>query len=171
MERLDEGLGAFDARDVAAVVERIEGPAEACAGLLGDPKAHDPVVPAPDQRNGHADLLELIWWDPPYTDPPQQLTVGRTHARLGSSVDVVRLERLPALTSLRPYAVGIEEHLAREPLVGGRARAPDVAYERGQRAPGAGRKGPSEPESTRTIPRSRSPCSIAKWAAKDPPSE
>src|SRR5215211_8421013 len=107
MERVEEGIGAFDARDVAAVVDRIQGPTEVRAGLLGDPEAHDPVVPAPDQRNGHADLPELIRWDPPHADAPQQLTVGRTHARLGRSVDVVRLERLPAFTTLRPNAVGV----------------------------------------------------------------
>src|SRR5215217_9556317 len=117
MERLQESIRAFDARDVAAVVDRIEWPAEARVGLHGDPKPHDPVVPAPDERNGHVDLPELIGWDPSHADPPQQLTVGGTHARLGRSVDVVRLERLPALTSFSPNAVGIEEHLAREPLV------------------------------------------------------
>lgn len=76
MERIEEDIGSFDARDVAALVDRIEGPAEVRAGLLGDPETHDPVVPAPDERNGHADLPELIRWDPPHADLPQQLTVG-----------------------------------------------------------------------------------------------
>jgi hypothetical protein len=134
MECVEEGVGAFDARDVAALVDRVQGPAESRAGLLGDPEAHDPVVPAPDQRNGHADLPELIGWDPPHADPPQQLTVGCAHARLNCSVDVVRPERLPALASLGPNTVGIEEHLAREPVVGGRARAPDIPHQRDQRA-------------------------------------
>src|SRR5215212_10668925 len=113
MERLQEGIWAFDVRDVAAVVDRIERPAEVRAGLLGDPETHDPVVPAPDERNGHADLPELIRWDPPHADAPQQLTVGGAHARLRRSVDVVCLECLPAFTTLRPNPIGIKEHLTR----------------------------------------------------------
>src|SRR3712207_6576337 len=68
-------------------------------------------------------------------DPPQQLTVGSAHAGLDRSVNVVSLERFPAcITPLGPNVVGIEEHLAREPVVGGRAGAPHVPHERGQRA-------------------------------------
>src|ERR671910_1223228 len=134
MERIEEDIGSFDARDVAALVDRIERPAEVRAGLLGDPETHDPVVPAPDERNGHADLPELIRWEPPHADAPQQLTVGGAHTRLRRSVDVVRLECLPAFTTLGTNPIGIKEHLTREPLVGSRARVHDVPYEGDQRA-------------------------------------
>ena len=56
---IDKGVGSFADREVPAVVDRVERPAEPSAGLLCDPETGDPIAAAPDQCNGHADLPEL----------------------------------------------------------------------------------------------------------------
>ena len=81
---IDEGAGAFADREVAAVVDRVERPAKPSAGLLCDPEAGDPIVAAPDQCNGHADLPELISRDARHVYPEQESLVSRTHARQAS---------------------------------------------------------------------------------------
>ena len=59
-------------------------------------ETRDPVVPAPDQRNGRADLYELIGWDPRHVYPAQELIVGRPHTALRSPIHVVLRETPPS---------------------------------------------------------------------------
>jgi hypothetical protein len=81
---------------MAATVDRVEGPSAPPHRLLGDPKPHYPVVPAPDQRHGDSDRRELVGRDPART-PSHEPTVGFAHARLGDPVEVVGLESAQAV--------------------------------------------------------------------------
>jgi hypothetical protein len=60
---------------VGAVVDGMQGPAEAGACAFGVPDAHKPVASAPDKGDGHADASELIGGHPPRADPPHQFAV------------------------------------------------------------------------------------------------
>ena len=142
-ECIHEGVGSFADQEVAATVDRVQRPTELSAGLLGYPEASDPVVPAPDQYNGHADRPQVICRDPRHVDPPEQLTVGLAHPRLRRSVQVVGLECGPALTPLGSNAFRVDHDVPDDAIEVGRASVDAVPDERDQRP--RCRQGTAEP--------------------------
>ncbi len=111
--------------EVAGVLDHLQRPAVAGAGLLGDLQPHHPVLAPPDERGRDGDPRQLLGRDRLGPELPQHPAVGGPDARGAGAVQGVGLGRLPALAHHRPDPVGVHRHLPEETPLGALARPGD----------------------------------------------
>ena len=116
---------------MAGVVDHLQGPTVAGAGLLGGRQRHDPVMPPPDERCRHLDAGQLLGRDLAQPELAQQAAVGLPHAGVARQLQRVGPERRPALPHPPPRALGVDRHLPQHRHGGAFAR-PDAVADQGQ---------------------------------------
>src|SRR5829696_2122507 len=102
---------------VGAVLDHVQEPAVARARYLGDLQPRREVVPPPDQGRGNGDPCQVRRRDRRYPELLHEGAESGLYARCAGTVEVVRLERLPALAHPLAQTAQIERAVLPEVVV------------------------------------------------------